>query len=86
MDAFAREAGDSWAGEEGDASKGADVISYLKSLHEGVWTKRGKSAQSAQVGAAKSSTCWTIPRPPLWSSVPHEQVRPGCCWTEARFV
>lgn len=35
MDVFAREAGDSWAGEEGDASKGANVISYLKSLHEG---------------------------------------------------
>ena len=29
------EAGDTWAGEGGDAKKGADVISYLKGLHEG---------------------------------------------------
>lgn len=28
-------AGDTWAGEGGDAKKGADVISYLKGLHEG---------------------------------------------------
>lgn len=30
-----RKAGDSWAGDSGSASEGADVISYLKSLHEG---------------------------------------------------
>ena len=29
------QAGDTWAGEGGDAKEGADVISYLKSLHEG---------------------------------------------------
>ena len=29
------QAGDTWAGEGGDAKKGADVISYLKGLHEG---------------------------------------------------
>ncbi len=32
---LASQAGDTWAGEGGDAKKGADVISYLKGLHEG---------------------------------------------------
>jgi len=30
-----RKAGDTWEGEDGSAKEGADVISYLKSLHEG---------------------------------------------------
>eukprot|EP00439_Symbiodinium_sp_Y106_P074906 s2571_g14.t1 len=33
-----RKAGDTWAGDTGDAKEGADVISYLKSLHEG-WSE-----------------------------------------------
>mmetsp|Transcript_31238 Transcript_31238/g.72244 ORF Transcript_31238/g.72244 Transcript_31238/m.72244 type:complete len:608 (-) Transcript_31238:167-1990(-) len=33
-----RKAGDTWSGEGGDAKEGADVISYLKSLHEG-WSE-----------------------------------------------
>ncbi|CAE7354821.1 unnamed protein product [Symbiodinium natans] len=33
-----RKAGDTWSGESGDAKEGADVISYLKSLHEG-WSE-----------------------------------------------
>ena len=52
------EAGDTWAGDTGDAKEGADVISYLKSLHEG----RGIASSATYVDVTLCLQPFALPK------------------------